>query len=98
MLSIPPASTICACPVASASKAIIAAFMPEPHILLSVVAGTSSPRPAANPACRAGACPCPAGSTQPISTSSAVSAPACVSAARKATPPSSAAVLFVKTP
>jgi anti-anti-sigma factor len=35
--------------------------MPEPHILLSVVAGTPSPSPAAKPACRAGAWPCPGG-------------------------------------
>ena len=43
--------------------------MPEPHILLTVVHGTESGRPALRDACRAGACPCPAGSTQPINTS-----------------------------
>ncbi len=35
--------------------------MPEPHILLTVVAGTSSRRPAAKPAWRAGAWPWPGG-------------------------------------
>jgi hypothetical protein len=42
--------------------------MPDPHTLLTVDAGTVSPSPPANPACRAGAWPTPAGNTQPIST------------------------------
>ena len=42
MLSMPPATTISAPPAASASWAIITAFMPEPHILLTVVAPTLS--------------------------------------------------------
>ena len=69
------------------------AFIPEPHILLSVVAGTLSGSPARNPAWRAGAWPWPAGSTQPIISSSTSSAgrPARSSAARMATPPSSGA-------
>ena len=44
-------------------------FMPEPHILLTVVQGTDCGSPAPIEAWRAGAWPCPAGSTQPISTS-----------------------------
>ena len=44
-------------------------FMPEPHILLTVVQGTDCGSPAPSAAWRAGAWPWPAGSTQPISTS-----------------------------
>ena len=46
MDSMPPATTIVALPVESSSKAIIAAFMPEPHILFTVVAGVVLSRPA----------------------------------------------------
>ena len=38
MLSIPPATTIAADPATMASCASIVAFIPEPHILLTVVA------------------------------------------------------------
>ena len=55
------------------SAASITAFMPEPHILLTVVAGTLSAMPAPTAACRAGAWPRPAGSTQPKITSSIAS-------------------------
>ena len=55
MLSMPPATTTSPLPARSASWPSITAFIPEPHILLSVVAGTSFGSPAANPACRAGA-------------------------------------------
>ena len=48
----------------------IAAFMPEPHILLMVVQPVASGSPAPRAAWRAGAWPCPAGSTQPMMTSS----------------------------
>src|SRR5213593_2168520 len=41
------------------------AFMPEPQTLLMVVQGSEVGRPAASTAWRAGACPTPAGSTQP---------------------------------
>ena len=54
------------------SWANIAAFMPEPHILLTVVQPAASGRPAPRAAWRAGAWPSPAGSTQPIRTSSIV--------------------------
>src|SRR5690606_40761107 len=46
------------------------AFMPEPHTLLMVVAPAASGMPAAREAWRAGAWPRPAGSTQPMMTSS----------------------------
>ena len=55
------------------SPASITAFMPEPHILLTVVAGTLSAMPAPTAAWRAGAWPRPAGSTQPKITSSTAS-------------------------
>ena len=48
--------------------------MPEPHILLTVVQPAASGRPAPSAAWRAGAWPRPAGSTQPIRTSSTLSA------------------------
>ncbi len=50
------------------------AFMPDPQTLLIVVAPTASGNPAPRAACRAGAWPCPAGKTQPNSTSSTFSA------------------------
>ena len=61
------------CRRASRSCAIIAAFMPEPHILLTVVQPAPSGRPAPSAAWRAGAWPSPAGSTQPMRTSSTLS-------------------------
>ena len=72
------------------SCASIAAFMPEPHILLIVVAPVASGSPAPSAAWRAGAWPWPAGSTQPISTSSIASGatPARSTAARIAAAPS----------
>jgi hypothetical protein len=66
MLSIPPATMMSALPAASASWAMIAACMAEPHILLTVVASTLSGSPAPTPAWRAGAWPSPAGSTLPM--------------------------------
>src|ERR1700735_5284832 len=57
MLSMPPATTTSAEPARKRSWAIMAAFMPEPHILLMVVApaarphhaGRSAPRPPRGP-------------------------------------------------
>jgi hypothetical protein len=46
MLSMPPATTTSAEPATSASNAIIVACMPEPHILLTVVASIDNGRPA----------------------------------------------------
>src|SRR5258706_15762164 len=65
----PPATITSALPVARMSWASIAAFMPEPHILLTVVQPVPSGSPAPSDAWRAGAWPCPAGSTQPMMTS-----------------------------
>ena len=74
MLSIPPATMIPACPRAMLCAANMTDFMPEPHILLTVVQAAPTGMPPAMAACRAGAWPRPAGRTQPISTSSTSSA------------------------
>ena len=98
--SIPPA-TITSCePATSMSCARIAASIAEPHILFTVVQGTDCGRPAFSAACRAGACPCPAGSTQPMITWSTASGfrPARSTAARIATAPSSLAASDAKSP
>src|SRR5262245_49234541 len=75
-------------------------FMPEPHILLTVVQGTRSGKPAASAACRAGAWPSPAGSTQPIKTSltSSAARPARATAALMAVLPSSGAASGASAP
>jgi hypothetical protein len=52
------------------SWASMVAFMPEPQTLLMVVAPVASGNLAPRAACRAGAWPCPAGSTLPMNTSS----------------------------
>src|SRR3954447_14845259 len=98
--SMPPATTTFALPVESSSKAIIAAFMPEPHILLTVVAGVVLSRPALIAAWRAGAWPCPACSTQPKITSSTSEGltPACSTAALIAVAPSSDALTELNLP
>src|SRR3981081_2265136 len=70
MLSMPPDTTISAEPALMISCASIVAFMPEPQTLLMVVAPVASGSLAPRAACRAGAWPCPAGSTQPMNTSS----------------------------
>ena len=100
MLSMPPATTTSALPAAIRSCASIAAFIPEPQTLLSVAHGTDSGSPAPKAACRAGACPSPAGSTQPITTSSTRSAatPACPSAPRIAAAPSDGALSLASPP
>src|SRR5947208_6831168 len=69
MDSMPPATMISLVPEARRSCANIAAFIPEPHILFTVVQPAASGRPAPSEAWRAGAWPCPAGSTQPMITS-----------------------------
>src|ERR1043165_3715049 len=78
----------------------MAAFMPEPHILLIVVQPAASGSPAPSEAWRAGAWPSPAGRTQPIS-------PSCTSsgrilarstAARMAAAPSSGAAKPFSSP
>src|SRR6202521_1699469 len=70
MLSMPPDTTISAEPALMMSCASMGAFMPEPQTLLMVVAPVASGSLAPRAACRAGAWPCPAGSTQPMNTSS----------------------------
>ena len=50
--------------------AVMIAFIPEPHTLLMVLAGVVFGRPPKMDACRAGAWPMPACSTQPMNTSS----------------------------
>ncbi|MOA07372.1 hypothetical protein D3C78_1270620 [compost metagenome] len=100
MLSMPPASTTEELPAASWSCASMIAFMPEPHILLMVVAPIELGMPAAMAACLAGACPCPAESTQPISTSSisAGEIAARSTAARIAAAPRSGAATDLNSP
>src|SRR5271168_4393126 len=70
MLSMPPDTTISAEPALMMSCASMVAFMPKPQTLLMVVAPVASGSLAPRAACRAGAWPCPAGSTQPMNTSS----------------------------
>jgi len=100
MLSMPPATTISADPARMRSWASIAAFIPEPHILLTVVAPTPIGSPAPSAAWRAGAWPWPAGSTQPISASSTSSplSPARDSAAEIAVAPSLGAATSFRSP
>ncbi|CFP69921.1 Uncharacterised protein [Bordetella pertussis] len=92
--SMPPASTTSADPARNMSCASMAAFMPEPHILLRVVACTSVGSPAPSTAWRAGACPSPANRQHPISASCAASGcrPACRTAAASAWAPSCGAL------
>src|ERR1700677_1986594 len=100
MLSMPPATTTSAEPARKRSCATMAAFMPEPHILLMVVAPAASGSPAPIAACRAGAWPWPAGSTQPIRISSTLSTaiPARSTAAAMARAPSAGALTSFKSP
>src|SRR5712691_1178035 len=82
------------------SWANMAAFIPEPHILLIVVQPVASGRPAPSEAWRAGACPWPAGSTQPMITSCTSSGRilARSTAARIAAAPSSGAAKLFSSP
>src|SRR6266850_1239029 len=98
--SMPPATMTSALPVARMSCASIAAFIPEPHILFTVVQPLPSGSPAPSDAWRAGAWPWPAGSTQPMRTSWTSSAPilARSTAARIAAAPSSGAMKLFSSP
>src|SRR5882724_6832086 len=100
MLSMPPATMMSFVPAVRRSFANMAAFMPEPHILLTVVQPADSGNPAPRDAWRAGACPWPAGSTQPMMTSCTCSGfmPARSSAARMAAAPSCGAVKSLSSP
>src|ERR1051325_31043 len=71
----PPATMTSKEFVASRSWANIAAFIPEPHILFTVVQPAASGSPAPSEAWRAGAWPWPAGRTQPMITSCTCSGP-----------------------
>src|SRR3989442_13321148 len=96
----PPATMISFVPQAKRSFANIAAFIPEPHILFTVVQPAASGRPAPSEAWRAGAWPCPAGSTQPMITSCTSSGEilARSTAARIAAAPSSGAAKPFSSP
>ena len=87
-------------PAAIKSCPNIAAFMPEPHILLIVVQPTACGMPAPNDAWRAGAWPKQAGSTQPMITSPTSSPFTCAraSAALIAALPSCGAVSGESSP
>src|SRR5471030_88658 len=100
MDSMPPATMMSLVPAASRSCASIAAFIPEPHILLMVVQPVARVRPAPSDAWRAGAWPKPAGSTQPMMTSSTCSGLilARSTAARIAAAPSSVAANCFSSP
>ncbi len=100
MLSMPPATMISAEPATIPSCASIAAFIAEPHILLTVVQPAESGTPALSDACRAGAWPWPAGSTLPMITSCTSSGlrPARATAALIATAPRSLAASDAKSP
>ena len=96
----PPATITSAEPAASPSWAMMAACMPEPHILLTVVACTDVGRPAPSAAWRAGAWPRPAGRTQPMTIWSTFSggSPARSTAALTAAAPSSVALTADSAP
>src|SRR3989442_855043 len=96
----PPATMISFVPQARRSCANIAAFIPEPHILFTVVQPAARGRPAPSEAWRAGAWPCPAGSTQPMITSCTSSGEilARSTAARIAAAPSSGAAKPFSSP
>jgi hypothetical protein len=100
MLSIPPATMMSLLPTAIRSWASIVAFIAEPHILLIVVQPASQGMPAPWAAWRAGAWPWPAGSTQPMMTSSTSVrlAPDPASAPRTATAPSAGAATSFRLP
>src|SRR3990172_7039613 len=100
MDSMPPATMISLVPAARRSCASIAAFIPEPHILLTVVQPVASGSPAPIEACRAGAWPCPAGRTQPMMTSCTCSGLTLArsTAARMAAAPSSGAANLLSSP
>src|ERR1051325_2508645 len=98
--SMPPATMTSKEFVASRSWANIAAFIPEPHILFTVVQPAASGSPAPSEAWRAGAWPWPAGRTQPMITSCTCSGrmPERSTAARIAAAPSSGAAKAFSSP
>ena len=93
MDSIPPATMMSLSPALMACAASMTALSPEPHTLFTVVAPTVFGMPALMAACRAGACPTPACTTFPMSTSSTSPGwiPARLTPSRMTTAPSSGA-------
>src|SRR5690348_8823700 len=100
MDSMPPATMTSLVPATMRSCASIAAFIPEPHILFTVVQPAASGSPAPIDAWRAGAWPWPAGSTQPMMTSWMSSGCRCVrsSAVRIAAAPGCGAATPFSSP
>src|SRR6266851_1377596 len=100
MDSIPPATMKSAELEINKSCASIVAFIPEPHILFTVVQPAASGNPAPRDAWRAGAWPWPAGRTQPMMTSCTSSGRifARSTAARIAAAPSSGAAKLFSSP
>ena len=100
MDSMPPLTTMSWLPALIMSWQNMVARMPEPHSLLMVVAPVLSGRPARRMAWRAGPCLRPAGSTQPITTSSTSAAcrPARATASRIQAPPSCGALIGASEP
>src|SRR5689334_14308128 len=98
--SMPPATTISASPQQMACAPMITDFNPEPQTLFTVVAPMLGGMPAPSDACRAGAWPSPAGSTQPMNTSATASGetPARSSAALIAVAPSFGAETLASSP
>jgi hypothetical protein len=96
----PPATIRSAEPAASMSLAKIAACIPDPQTLLTVVASTEGGRPAPSAAWRAGAWPRPAGSTQPMKIFSTASGetPARSTAAPTAAAPNCVALAPARLP
>ena len=90
MLSIPPATMVSASSSATACAASMTDFKPDPHTLFTVKHSTDFGKPAKTAACRAGACPTPAGRTLPMITSftSESTTPALLIASRTTSAPS----------
>src|SRR5258708_310837 len=91
---------MCSFSLRRTSWANIAAFIPEPHILFTVVQPAASGNPAPSEAWRAGAWPRPAGRTQPMITCCTSSGRifARSTAARIAAAPSSGAAKLLRSP
>src|SRR5438552_3073465 len=100
MLSIPPATMICALPAMIESWASIVAFIADPHIFETVVQWVDKGKPALIAAWRAGAWPCPAKRQLPKTTSSTSPGPIPErsTAALIATAPRSEAASEAKSP
>jgi hypothetical protein len=96
----PPAATTWKSPHRRSLADCITARIPEPQTLLRVTAPVATGQPAPSAACRAGAWPSPAGSTQPMVTCSMSSGvrPARSIAAARARAPSTGAETSLNAP